>query len=108
MQRTMFEFLIMISTISNLTAKSELVMVGSIFLAFSLIGNKLGVKTIAKLLESILFMDEAFATSDKNLTKHVKVAACKGGSKRHADKIASILASSPPVTLQHLKNNVFV
>ena len=72
-----------------------------IFVALSLTGNKLGVNTIAKLLASILLNADAFATSDKNRIKHDKVAACNGGNKRQAVKMASVLDS--PVNLQHLK-----
>ena len=87
---------------SNLLAKSALVeSTFLIFVALSLTGNKLGVNTIAKLLASILLNADAFATSDKNLIKHDKVAACNGGNKRQAVKMASVLDS--PVNLQHLK-----
>ena len=99
---TFEEFLINVSTISNFVAKSALV--DSTFLRFvaeSLTGKRQGVKTIAKLLESILLWMEFSATCDRNLIRHVREAACNGGNKRQAVKIASLLVS--PVNLQHLK-----
>ena len=69
--------------------------------ASSVTGNKLGVKTMAKLLASILFSAEASATSDKNRTRQVSEALCNGGNRRLAVKIASVLES--PDNLQHLK-----
>ena len=99
---TLVAFLISVSTISNLLAKSAFV--DSTFLrlvADSLTGNKHGVKTIAKLLESILLWMEFWATWARNLIRTVREAACNGGNKRQADKTASTLVS--PVNLQHLK-----
>ena len=63
-----------------------------IFVALSLTRNKLGENTIPKFLASILLNAEAFSTSDKNRIRQDKVAACNGGNKRHAVKMASILA----------------
>ena len=99
---TLVAFLISVSTISNLLAKSAFV--DSTFLrlvADSLTGNRHGVKTIAKLLESILLWMEFWATWARNLIRTVREAACNGGNKRQADKTASTLVS--PVNLQHLK-----
>ena len=120
------EFSIKAWTISSLLARSALVTSTFLMLvASSVTGNKLGVKTMAKLLEkfvkmiefrvehcdltekkimyleSILFSADASATSDKNRIRQVSEALCKGGNKRLAVKIASIFES--PDNLQHLK-----
>ena len=99
---TDWQFLIKASTISNLLARSALVISTFLILvASSVTGNKLGVNTMAKLLASILFSADFSATSDKNRIRQVSEALCKGGNKRLAVKMASIFESSD--NLQHLK-----
>ncbi len=87
---------------SNFKARSTFVCSTFLILvASSLTGKRQGVKTMAKLLASILLDSLDLATSDKNLRRQLKVAACNGGNKRLAVKMPSIFAS--PESLQHLK-----
>ena len=66
--------------------------------------NKPGVKTMAKLLLSILLLELYLATFERTLTRHIKVAECKGGNNRVASNIAFNLFFGSGKE-QHFKSN---